>query len=460
MKVLLIDPPWIIENDNNLWKKVGSCLPSLGLGYVAAVLEKDGHKVRFLDCTAEKISVKAIESILKSYDAPDFVGLTATTPLVNNARAIAAICKRLYPGVKVVLGGIHPSFMPDEVLGDENVDFVVRHEGEITMKELVAGKNPREIPGLSYKSRGKIIHNPERPLIKNLDELPPPAYHLMPMKKYRPAIGNYKRLPAMSIFATRGCPGKCTFCQPTFGGMMRPRSAKNILEEIKLLQDNYGIKEISFYDDTFTVFRNVVKEFCETIIREKIDLTWSCFTRANFVNEELLALMKKAGCHLILFGVESADEQILKNIRKEISLDLVVKAVKTARKVGIETRTSFMIGNPGETEETIKKSIDFAIRLDPDEVQFNITTVFPGTEMFKWADEKGYIITKDWSKYNMSDIVWRHPNLSPETMERYYRLAHRKFYLRPRVILRRLSRIRSWDQVKQELKGFLAVVGM
>ena len=189
-------------------------------------------------------------------------------------------------------------------------------------------------------------------------------------------------------------------------------------------------------------------------------MTWSCFTRANFVNEELLALMKKAGCHLILFGVESADEQILKNIRKEISLDLVVKAVRIARKVGIETRTSFMIGNPGETEETIRKSIDFAIRLDPDEVQFNITTVFPGTEMFKWADENGYITTKDWSKYNMSDIVWKHPNLSPETMQKYYRLAHRKFYLRPRVIFRRLSRIRSWDQVKQEFKGFLAVVGM
>src|SRR3989339_1955784 len=446
--VLLIDPPWIIENDRNLWRKVGSCFPSLGLGYVAAVLEKDGHKVRFLDCTAEKISVNAIEGVLKRYDTPGFVGLTATTPLVNNARVIAAICKRIYPEVKVVLGGIHPSFMPDEVLGDGNVDFVVRHEGEITMKELVAGKNPKEILGLSYKSRGKIIHNPERPLIKNLDELPPPAYHLMPMKKYRPAIGNYKRLPAMSIFATRGCPGKCTFCQPTFGGMMRPRSAKNILEEIKLLQDNYGIKEISFYDDTFTVFRNVVKEFCETIIREKIDLTWSCFTRANFVNEELLALMKKAGCHLILFGVESADEQILKNVNKRISLDQVLKVIRTARKVGLETRDSFMFGNQGETEETIKKTINFAVKLDPDEVQFNIATPYPGTELFAWAKERGYIKSFDWNDYSMSNTVFELPGLDRKKLQRYYSLAHRKFYFRPKVVLRRLFHIRSLDQLK------------
>ena len=457
-KILLIDPPWIIENKKNLWKSVGSCLPSLGLAYIASYLEKCDHKVEILDCTAEHISLDIVEQKLKSCDEPDFIGLTATTPLINNALKIAEICKRLFPKATIVLGGVHPSVLPDDVLSNENVDFVVRDEGEETFKEIVEGKAPENILGLSYKKDSKIIHNPLRPLIKNLDDIPPPAYHLLPMKKYYPAIGNYKRLPAMSIFATRGCPGRCTFCHRTFQGIIRPRSARNIINEIKLLQKDYGIKEISFYDDTFTLFKKVIYEFCDIIINEKIDVTWSCFTRVDHIDEPLLRKMKEAGCHLILFGVESADEKILETINKRISLDQVVKVVRAARKVGVETRTSFMIGNPGETEETIKKTIDFAIKLDPDEVQFNITTAFPGTEMFKWADEHGYILTKDWNKYNMSEIVMGLPTISHEKLKKYYTLAHKKFYLRPKVIMRRLLRIRSLTQLAQEVKGASVVV--
>ena len=167
--------------------------------------------------------------------------------------------------------------------------------------------------------------------------------------------------------------------------------------------------------------------------------------------------MKKAGCHLILFGVETADKQIMKNINKNISLDQVIKVVKAARKIGIETRASFLLGNPGETKETIKKTIDFAIKLDPDEVQFNITTVYPGTEMYNWANEKGYILTKDWNKYNMSEVVMELPTIKPKELKEYYSLAHRKFYLRPKIIIRRLLRINSLTQLKQEIKGALAV---
>ncbi len=460
MDVLLIDPPWIIENKSNLWNKVGSCLPSLGLAYIAAVLEKDGKKVMILDCTAEKISLDVVEDKLKEYEKPKFVGMTATTSLINNALKIAEIVKKLWPDTKVVLGGVHPSVMPDEVISDKNVDFVAVDEGEETVKELVNGDDPKDILGLVYKKDGKIIHNEIRPLIKNLDDIPAPAYHLLPMKKYFPALGNYKRLPAMSIFATRGCPGRCTFCHRTFRGIVRPRSARNIINEIKLLQKDYNIKEISFYDDTFTLFKNVVKEFCDIIVKENVDITWSCFTRVDHINEELLKDMKRAGCHLILFGVESADEKILETIKKRISLDQVKKVVKDARKIGIETRCSFMFGNPGETEETIKKTMKFAEELDPDEVQYNITTVYPGTEMFEWADKQGYILTKDWNKYNMSDVVMRLPTISPEKLQEYYGIAHKKFYLRPKIILRRLLKIRNMTQLKQEFQGFLAVVDM
>lgn len=464
MNVILIDPPWVIENKKNLWKSVGSCLPSLGLAYVASYAEKLGHKVRILDCTAERISLDMVEDKLKQYSYPDFIGLTSTTPLINNALKIAAVCKKLFPNAKVVLGGVHPSVMPDEVLSNQNVDYVVRDEGEQTFSELLCGKDPKKIEGLSYKEMSKdgikVIHNPLRPLITDLNEIPPPAYHLLPMNKYYPAIGNYKRLPAMSIFATRGCPGRCTFCHRTFRGVVRPRSANNILEEIKLLQKDYGIKEISFYDDTFTMFRKVIHEFCDRIIKEGIDITWSCFTRVDYIDEEILVNMKKAGCHLILFGVETADEKIMKNINKNISLGKVMELVKIARDVGIQTRASFMIGNPGETEESVKKTIDFAIKLDPDEVQFNITTVYPGTEMFNWADKKGYILTKDWGKYNMSEVVMELPTISPEKLKSYYSMAHRKFYLRPKIILRRLANIRTMTQIKQEIRGAMAVLNI
>jgi len=457
--ILLINPPWIIGEDKNLWKGVASCWPSLGLAYIAAVLEKAGHKIKYLDCSAEQLTVKdAIEKIQAGGQAFDFIGLTATTPLINNALAIAGGVKAFFPKTKIVLGGVHPSVLPDEVMAHSSVDFVVIDEGEETMRELADGKNPAEILGLCYKENGRVIKNEPRILIKDLDAIPPPAYHLLPMKKYYPAVGSYKRLPAMILFATRGCPGRCTYCYRSFRGVVRQRSAKSILNEIKILQRDYGIKEVAFYDDTFTLFKEVVREFCQMVISEKINIAWSCFTRVDYVNEDLLRLMKQAGCHLILFGVESADEQILKNIKKNISLPQVEEMVKLARRLGIETRASFMFGNQGETEATIKKTIDFAIKLDPDGVQFNIATAYPGTELFDWAKECGHIKTFNWNDYSMSNVVLELPGLGKEKMQHYYELAHRKFYFRPKIILRRLLHIRTLDQLWQEVKGGLLLL--
>jgi len=457
-KVLLINPPWVIGENKNLWKSVASSWPSLGLGYIAAVLERNGHQVHYIDCSAGQYTVGDMDKILDEYKDMDFVGITATTPLINNGLAIAALIKKKSHTIKIVFGGVHPSIFPDEVLANENVDYVVQDEGEETMSELVFGKPLVEILGLCYKYEGKIIKNPMRPLIKDLDSIPPPAYHLMPIEKYYPAIGSVKRLPAMILFATRGCPGRCTFCYRTFHGIVRKRSARNIIDEIKILQKNYGIREVAFYDDTFTLFKDVVQEFCDIIKNEKIDLTWSCFTRVDYIDEELLKIMKEAGCHLILFGVESADETILRNINKKISLDKVEKAVKAARRVGVETRASFMFGNQGETEETMKKTIDFALRLNPDEAQFNIATPYPGTEMFVWAKENGYIKSFNWNDYSMSNVVFEMPEVSKERLEEYYHRAHWIFYFRPRIILRRISKIRSLEQLKQEIKGFLALL--
>lgn len=458
MKILLIDPPWIVKNERNLWRMVRSCLPSLGLASVAGSLEAAGHQVSVLDCTAEQIAVDAFKSRLLSLGPPDFVGLTATTPLFPNALSIARIAKSVYPGCKVLFGGVHATVCTRETLSHEFVDYVVRDEGELTAVELVNGAAPSTVLGLSYREGAKIIDNPQRPLVRDLDSLPLPAYHLLPMKRYRPAVGAYQRLPAMSIFATRGCPGRCTFCYRTFRGKVRRRPARSIVKEIRLLQRNYGVREICFYDDTFTAFRDVVLDFCRIATEERLELTWSCFTRVDYIDREMLLAMKRSGCHLILFGVESADEGILHTINKRISLEETKQAVRLAREAGIQTRASFMLGNPGETEDTMEETIRFACELDPDQVQFNITTVYPGTEMYEWARKNNYIIENDWSKYNVSDIVLELPTVSAETVKKYYQSAHRRFYLRPRVILRRLLNIRSPAQLLQEVRGAMAVI--
>jgi len=458
-KVLLIIPPWVVGEDKNLFNDVVASWPSLGLAYIAAVLERAGHSVSYLDYSAERYTVGDTVSVLGRYSEKfDFIGLTATTPTINNALAIASRAKEIFPEAKIIIGGVHASVLPDEVMASPVVDFVAIGEGEETMLELVSGQEASTILGLCYKEDGRIIKNDLRPLIPDLDSIPLPAYHLLPMDKYHPSVGFYKRLPAMLLMATRGCPGQCTFCHNTFRGRIRKRPAKKVIEEIKILQRDYKIKEIAFYDDTFTLFRDVVKEFCDIVEAEKIDITWSCFTRVDRIDEDLLRSMKRAGCHSILFGVESADEQILQNITKGISLDRVVAAVKLARRVGLETRASFMIGNQGETEETIKKTIDFAVRLDPDEMQLNITTAYPGTELFSWARERGYLKSLDWNDYVTSNVVFELPGLDKTKLQFYYELAYRKFYFRPKIILRRLSHIRTLTQLAQEVRGALILL--
>jgi radical SAM superfamily enzyme YgiQ (UPF0313 family) len=407
---------------------------------------------------AENLSLRDVLKLThsKQYQNLDFVGITATTPLIRCTYSLCNIFKKRFSNIKTVLGGVHPSVLPEEVLGNKNVDFVVRYEGEMTMNELVAGHPLSEILGLSYKDKTGVHHNQDRPEIENLDDLPAPAYHLMPIEKYRPAIGSYKRLPAMSIFATRGCPGRCTFCHRAFRGKIRSRSAKKIIEEIKLLVNDYGIREINFYDDTFTALKPNVRQFCNLLLNEKIDITWSCFTRVNYVDADLFALMKKAGCHQIMMGVESGVQEILDGMNKMVTLDQIRAAIKICKDVGLETRAAYIFGSVGETKELMQKTLDFAIELDTDYAQFNILTAYPGTELWVTAKKNGWLRVKDYD-YSVSDFTLELPTATQKEILEMYNLAHKKYYGRPKVILRRLLKLRSWAQIKQEFLGALAV---
>ena len=458
--VLLINPPYF-KKGGNIWKTVSSCMPPYGLAVLAACVEQNGFSVNIFDTYAEKIAVDDTEDFLKNnYEEPKFIGLTSSTVNVKHAYEVSNICKKLWPNTKIIFGGVHATSQPEEPLKNNTADYVVRGEAEYSFVDLIKGKPLDEIKGLSYyNKKGEIVHNEDSPFV-NLDELPLPAYHLLPMSKYYPAVGSYKRLPAMNVVTSRGCPGKCTFCYQPFGNILRQRGPRKIADEIKLLHEKYGINEICFYDDNFTTFKKNIRELCSIIINENIDVTWICFARVDWIDEELLILMKKAGCHQILFGAESGSQMILDNIRKNITPDKVRKAVELTKRIGIDCRVTFLFGNPGETEETMKETIDFALELDPDIALFNIVSPNPGTQMYEWAVKNNYLSTKTWDEYDWGEVILKLPTVSPEKVKEYYKLAFKRFYLRPKFIFRTIMKIRTLNDIYNLLYGFKGVLNV
>ena len=425
---------------------------------MASNLEKRGYKVKILDAAVEKMDFDEVREYLKKQPKLSWIGISATSFTFWSALEVARIAKQIMPNCKVIMGGIHPTLFPEEALKSPYVDFVVRHEGDYTLPELISGEPYGKILGISFKENGRIVHNPSRPLIENLDEIPFPAYHLLPLHKSRLTIGCEKRSPAIMLLGSRGCPFKCRFCTTAgMGSKVRYRSPENIIEEIKFLMKNYGIKEVHFQDDSFTLNRKNVTRFCELIIKEKIDLSWLCMANIVAVDLEMLKLMKRAGCHQICYGIESGNEQILKNLNKNITLAQVRDAVRWTKEAGIDVRGSFIIGCPGETEETIKKTFNFMKELDLDLISLNILTPLPGTEIYKWAKENGYLMSEDWRDYTFTKSVIRLPTIAPETVDKYLKKIYRGFYLRPSYMFKRLLKIRNLNDIKMNLKALLVL---
>lgn len=461
LDALLIFPADLYKQ-GNMWKEVHSNFPPLGLASIASYSRSKGHNVKILDCNIECPSVESFKKYIKEFSKQfkeiKFIGLTAVTSNIKKAYKIAELCKKYYPNSKLVFGGVHATFMSNEVINKKYVDFVVYGEGEITFEELLSNKPLNEIDGLIFKKNKKIIRNNERSRITDLDSMPMPAYDLLPIEKYRPAKGTYKRLPAMSMMTSRGCPGRCTFCEKTLGIKMVFKSAEKVFKEINYLIKNYKIKEIEFYDDTFTVYKKNVLKLCDLITKNKTDITWTCFARVDFIDEEMLKKMKDAGCHQIMYGVESTNGEVLKNINKKIQIEQVVKAVKWTKNVGIECRVAFMVGNPGDTVEIIKENIKFVNEIDPDLLVVNITTPFPGTAMFDWAKSKNLLLTYDWDDYDLSKPVMKLENMSANEIVKLYNMMYRGFYLRPSFILKKILSIRSFGDFTNLFEGFKSVL--
>ena len=441
MKILLVNPP--IPHEIELYSTAGIVAPPMGLTYLAAVLEKYGYHVEILDAPVLSLSHEQIEEEIKKRE-PDIVGITATTAMINSALQVAKTAKTVLPESIVVLGGIHVTFSYESTMRENPfVDIACIGEGEYTLLELVQTLEKegdlKNVKGIVYRKNGELVKNQPRPLIENLDELPFPARHLLPMHKYK-AFGENMILG--TILTSRGCPFNCIFCSSSllFGKKFRARSPKNVVDEVEQFQEAYKTRYVEFVDDTFTFDRKRAEAICKEIIDRKLDTRWVCSCRVDLIDKELMQTLKKAGCVMIYFGVESGVQRIINLMRKGIKLEQAERVMKWAREVGIETVASFVFGIPGETWEDAMQTIKFAKKLNPDYVQFSIATPFPGTELYQIAKREGLLLTEDWSKYTVLKPVMRTKELSVEQLQRLIKKAYFSFYLRPSVVFRYLKK--------------------
>ena len=357
MKVLFVNPPQTASK----YKFMGVIAPPLGIAYMAGVLQENNIDVEILDASAEDMDFKDVEKELLKRK-PDLVALTALTPTIGRALETAQVVKETLPNSIVVMGGYHPTFNFIETLEDENVDIVIRGEGEYIMLNLVQAlenqSSLHDVKGIVFEDKNskEIVVNPEAPLIQDLDELPFPALNLLPMKKYR-LLDMDTHMTTM--ITTRGCPMQCSFCSSAamHGKKIRERSVENIVDEIEYLKTNYDIDTIAFMDDTFTLKKRKVMAICDEILKRNIEIMWGCTSRVDTLDEKLLKKMKEAGCITIFIGVESADQQQLDNMCKNTTIAKIENAFKIAHKLKIRTIASVALGMPGDTKEIMNKTI-------------------------------------------------------------------------------------------------------
>jgi len=461
MNIILINPPQATQYSQ----------PPLGLAMVATVLEKNGYLVKILDLPALRLFENSLPAIIRR-EKPDVVGITAMTPTISSAVSVAKKVKESDSNITVVLGGAHATILPEETLqSTPEIDIIVRGEGEQTTLELVKAlekdpSNINHILGITYRKGDSMKSNPPRAPILDLDVLPFPAFHLLPIRRYRlhPPFG--RRTPVMPIITSRGCPYRCIFCSKSvFGKKYRSNSSAYVVDEIRHLNEKFGVKEIKFYDDVFTLDKKRVIAISRQLKEQEIDIPWTCETRVNLVDRELLGVMKDAGCYMIAYGVESGNQGVLNSLKKDITLEQAIKAFKLTHEAGIETVAYFMIGSLGETPKTIMETIKFAKKLDPDFVQFSISTPYPGTRLYCLAVKEGYVPEK-WDEYVYADLKFvgnppfKTKNLSSQELGKWNKKAYVSFYLRGGYVWKRLKKMVSLGEFKTNIAGLRMLIDL
>lgn len=474
--MMLIFPPTTVAEryGKDSFEDSGGDLPPLGITYICGYLLKHGFGVGLVDGCALGLSYDELIALVADKQ-PKSIGISSTTYALPKAVDLARRLRERFPDLLIILGGAHANAVPTHALEHYKwFDLVVYGEGEITSKlvleafratgydrkKFLAGLPALEaISGIVYRDGAKIIKGAVRPDIKDLDSLPYPARHLLPREKYIPLPNQYKRTPVAHMVVIRGCPYFCTFCDQAETGA-RMNSPERAVEEMKALVRDYGVREISFWDDTMSFNKNWMRKFCGRLIEAKLDVIWSCFAAVNTVDLPLLKLMKESGCWNIFYGIETGNPILMKNIgadRKNTNADRIRQVVKWTKEAGIETRGSFMIALPGETPEMAEETIRFALELETDYAQFSVTTPYPGTILYdeikkgKW----GKLTTDNFSEYQGWNIVFMPEGYSSkEQLWALENKAFRSFYFRPKYILKKLLKTRSLEDIKRYIKGF------
>lgn len=468
MRILVLNPPFFPKFSRNSRSpavtKGGTIYYPIWLSYATGVLEKENFEVKLVDAPAENLTMKDVIEIAKNFK-PKLVVCDTSTPSIKSDIKVAEELKKITSAF-VVLVGTHVSALP-ETLSTTNLDAIARREYDYTIKDLalvlMKGKDISSVKGLTYKKNGKLIHNPDREYIENLDELP----FVTSVYKKHLDIYNYfyssANHPMVMIMSGRGCPFRCFFCnwpQIFLGRRYRLRSAENLVSEFEYVVENLPeVREIGIEDDTFTADLERVKKICRLLIEKGINkkIKWWANTRVN-LDLETMKLMKRAGCRLVIPGYESGVQEILNNSNKGITLSQSREFAKNAKKAGLMVHGCFIIGLPGETEETIKKTIQFAKELDPDDAQFFPLIPYPATEAYEWAKKNNYLITEDFSKWATKEgwhnCIISTPQLSNEQIIEWTNKAKMSFYLRPKFFLKAFRKmLTSWDETKRTFKA-------
>ncbi|MGQ0552194.1 MAG: B12-binding domain-containing radical SAM protein [Planctomycetota bacterium] len=442
----------------------GLCYPPLDLLYVAASLERDGHRVRIVDAEATGLASEALLSELGS-PPPAVVGLATSSATLALDLALVDRIKQLAPGTLTFITGSQGSKVPDLAMHRSRVDAVVRGEPEHTVvamvAELKAGRDPLTVAGLSVRRGDEVIHNQDRPLLKGpeLDALPFPARHLLPIESYRiPTMEG----PIQTVASSRGCPINCTYCGYVVaqGIPWRGRSAQNVFEELRDIVERFGVHSVVFRDPLFAGSRERTLELCALLEAARLPLKWQCETAIKTLDEELLAAMARAGCVSVSFGVESGNEELQKKYsRGKIKTHEHAKTVvDAARRHGIATRAFFMIGFPEETPVQARQTMDLAVYLNPDTVQFTAVTPYPDTKLYK-ESRLGREEDFDYSRFSGTTPVGVAQAMSDTQVSANLRRAYRRFYLRPSRLLRELRRPRLLLQRVRRYVGLVQAAG-
>lgn len=466
--VMLINPP-VTERQRS--GPIGPVIrnlyfnsPPLGLAYLAAVLERAGARVGLMDAAVEGFSMAEAADRIRAF-APDVAGITSTTNFYGNALELARLVKAEMPSLPIVIGGPHATRNAEAVLENPCFDAVCVGEGERTVLELVAalggGAGLGDVKGIAFRAGGRPRLTEPREFIEDLDEIPMPARHLLPLSKYVPQPNDGPYLPKFAMITSRGCPYECIFCDHgIFGVSYRSFSASRIVDEAEQLVTRFGARDIAFVDSLFMPTVSRVRGIVGEMERRKLRVHWTCTIRANVATREILDEMRRAGCWRVRIGVESGNEEVLKFIRKRVTKDQVRAVAGHAHAAGLHPKAFFMIGHPTDTEATIRESMAFARELPLTDITVQVNTPMPGALQSTFIREYGTIVTEDLERYSFWEPVFVPHGLTREKLTDLYREFYRSFYLRPVIWWRHLRMFRNWNDFSRYARALRLLFNM